>query len=304
MHERSDGMSLYDRDYVREQQQPSSFPRPKTVVGSLIVINVAIFLLDVFIFTGKLSQGGVFGVFSDTAVHPLEWWRVFTYGFIHDHETPFHLFGNMLGLYFFGSSLEQTYGSKRFLSFYLTAVILCGAVFVTRHFLMNSMLVDGRLTNCYGASGAVFATIIAFALRFPHRKVYLWMTIPVPAWALATGYIFIELTSLNQYDHIAHDVHLTGAAYGFIFVKTGWELSFLAPSALGRLFRAGSGAIPSVPKRKPKVKLYDPEAKSQKLDQEADRLLDKLHREGADSLTAKERKLLEEYSRRVRQRKQ
>ncbi|MCA9212833.1 MAG: rhomboid family intramembrane serine protease [Planctomycetales bacterium] len=297
MNLRSHGMSLYDRDYVRDTQQPQPLPTPKSAVAVLITINVIVFLLDQLAGpTGWLASYLV--AFSTTIVQPWDWWRFVTYGFAHAPIGFGHIFGNMIGLFFFGRAIEGVLGPKRFVGFYLTAVVLGGLAFSVRHYLMGPRELPIPML---GASGAIFALVILFALKFPHNKIYLWFTVPVPAWLLASAYLLIELTALNRHDSVAHDVHIAGAIYGFVFFKTGWSFLSLAPSSLLDSFSGKS--FSAMTTRRPKVKLYDPEARDSKLDKEADRILDKVHREGADSLTAKERRILEDYSRRMQQKR-
>jgi hypothetical protein len=90
---------------------------------------------------------------------------------------------------------------------------------------------------------------------------------------------------------VAHDVHLAGAALGFAYFYLQWNFGRLLP---------GRGAMQGF-KRKPKLRVHDPDADYQARDTEGDALLEKVNREGLDSLTPREKKILEEYSRRMRQ---
>lgn len=290
-------MSLYDRDYIRETQRPQAIPGPKSVVGWLIALNVGVFFADVFLFSGRLSHAMV--VYSNTIIRPLEWWRFISMGFAHDHSTLNHLLGNMIGLFFFGRAIENAFGPKKFLAFYMTAIIFGAIGFSIRHLLLGSPNPEFP-PAALGASGAVFAVVILFALKYPQARVQFMLIIPMPAWVLGVFYMVYSLVALTGDDRVAHDVHIIGGIYGFVFYKTGWELTQITPRALSELFRSGKV---SIPKRNSRVKLYDPDTKAQKLDAEADRILAKLHREGEASLTAKERRILEEYSRRMQQRR-
>jgi membrane associated rhomboid family serine protease len=293
-------MSLYDRDYIRQTRRSQAIPGPKSVVGWLIAINVAIFFADVFLFNGGLRlwmavERITVPAAANTLFEPLQWWRFVTYGFAHAGPGLQHILGNMIVLFFFGRQIEADYGPKKFLAFYLTAVIVGGVGASVRHTLMDSEF------RVIGASGAGFAIIILFALRHPNATVNWMMVIPIRAWIFGVAYMLIEVFAMRHPgDMVAHDVHVIGGIYGFIFFKTAWDVTQVTPKALAELFRSGRV---SIPKRGPRVKLYDPEAKSQKLDAEADRILAKLHHEGETSLTAKERKTLEQYSRRMQQKR-
>lgn len=328
-------MGLYDRDYTREFQPTQPARGPKTVVGVLIAINVAFFLADSFLFDGNLSSGrwvesespnpvtdviqerrvelpggnavvkkfvhsGGMVVRSTTPRRPLQWWRFLTYGFAHDNADLWHLGGNMMVLFFFGRTLEQTYGSNKFLAFYLTSVILGGIGFAVRHQLF------GGQGMALGASGATFAIIVLFALKYPRATVLLMFAFPVPAWVLGVVYMASEVIKQlsPEADRVAHDIHLIGGVYGYIFFTTAWELTQILPRAVKSRFGTAGMSSFSLPKRRPKIKIYDPESRQKKLDADADRILAKLHSEGEQSLSAKERKTLEEYSRRMRQKRQ
>jgi hypothetical protein len=157
-------------------------------------------------------------------------------------------------------------------------------------------------TNSYliGASGAVTAVILLFVLHFPKRTILLMFVLPVPAWVVGLliigGNILMMLQSRGDMS-IAFDVHLVGAAFAIAYFRFGWNL--------GRVFPGGERLRGGWPKfrRRPKLRVHDPEPEQRyhKEDEEADRILDKVSREGMDRLTNKERRILESYSRRMRQ---
>ena len=125
------------------------------------------------------------------------------------------------------------------------------------------------------------------------------MFIPMPAWILGVMLIFFNLVGVHSDviggNRVAYNVHLVGAAYAFVFFKTGWSFGGWGDG----------GWLPSLrlPSRRPKLKVHDPENRHQVLDKQADVVLDKLHREGQESLSSRERRILEEYSRRMQQKR-
>jgi hypothetical protein len=118
----------------------------------------------------------------------------------------------------------------------------------------------------------------------------LYFVIPVRAWVLGVLFLLYDFVGTFSDSHIAHGAHLVGAACGWIYYRTGWDLSRWLPSR-ERLNRR---------RRQPKVRIHDPDSES--LGQEVDRLLAKIGREGEASLTRKERKTLERASARYKNR--
>ncbi len=284
-------MGVYDRPYYRDDSSRGfSLDGPRSMVTNLIIINVVVYVVDAFFFNGRL--GILLGVSPETLREPWMWWRFITYGFAHDYDAR-HILFNMIGLFFFGRDVESLYGRWKFLGMYLTAILLGSLVWS-----LTSLAV-GDSGYLIGASGAVTTVILLFAIHFPRRIVYLMFVLPVPAWVLGVLLIAGNLMGMQSGQagqpgpRVAFDVHLVGAAYAFMFYKTQWEL--------GQYFSAKWLMNLKNFKPKPKLRVHDPESRQQSLDEQADAVLDKLHREGEAGLTARERKVLEEYSRRMKQ---
>jgi hypothetical protein len=205
----------------------------------------------------------------------------------------------MLGLYFFGRALEERFGWKEFLRFYLLAIVLGGVIWALRNQFLNDYLfaADNWRPSLVGASGGVTAAVILFCLLNPRATILLFMVIPTPAWLAGLLIVAMDMFGGGR-DRIAHDVHLTGAAFAFAYWKFGWNFGRLpGMTAIGRSLRSiGKSLQP-----KPDLRVHDPEAYYEDLDAQADKLLEKVAREGEGSLSARERRLLEDYSRRMRQ---
>lgn len=174
----------------------------------LIGVNLGVFLLTYMHpeFTRylplnflRITQGGMF-------------WQFFTYQFVHDGFS--HLFSNMLGLAFFGIAVERRIGSKEFLLFYLLSGTLCGFFSFLVYFATGAWYV-----SLMGASGAVFAVLLAYAALYPDSTIFIWGIVPVPAPLLVIGYagyeVFNLLTGTNQ--GIAHGTHLIGFAVAWAY---------------------------------------------------------------------------------------
>ena len=143
-----------------------------------------------------------------------------------------------------------------------------------------------------GASGGVTAVFLLFVLYYPRETLYVWGLFAVPAWIL--GAVVIGLDLLNalsgQSGNVAWQAHIGGAAFAFLYLRLGWNFSRHLPSPdRWRWKWPGAGA---------RLKLHRPDADANALDEEADRILEKLHREGEPSLSGRERRILEKYSRR------
>lgn len=184
----------------------------------LILLNVGVYLLGV---TGDItginsfntySLLKAFGLFPASVVHQGMFWTPFTYMFL--HGGAIHLVFNMLAIYLLGPDLEQTFGRKKFLGIYLLSGWLGGIGFV-----VISYLIQGQLTPCVGASGAIFGLLGGIVALFSKRiYVILPVMIPIRASVLATlllsTHLFFIFTPYGN--HVAYEVHLIGGLSGFL----------------------------------------------------------------------------------------
>lgn len=295
-------MGIYDREYYQDDApQGVQLSRPQSVVIQLVIVNVVLFLVNMFTENSWL--------FSHMRATPEVWqkpwllWKVVTYGFAHAPKDLFHIGFNMFALWMFGRDVEYKYGGREFLFIYMLALILGGVVWTLRYFAMG----DVHGPTLIGASGAVTAIVLLFCLNFPKRTILLFMVIPAPAWVLGAIIIAMNLFSYagaGKGSGVAYDVHLVGAAVALLYFKAGIRLSNFLPAGGKRKGRFSVGAALKGLKPKPKLRVYeggDDENAYSELDELGDKLLEKVHREGEESLTAKERRILEDYSRRMRQ---
>lgn len=296
-------MGLQDRDYYRDSSQSTYVT---SMVVKLIIINGLIFLAELL--AGRNAAGQnylatLLGVHASTIVQPAYWFQFLTAGFVHDPENIQHILFNMLGLYVFGMALEDRYGSKEFLRFYLIAVVLGFIVWSATHYSLLANEFTGQELEkeakrfvCFGASGGVTAATLLFCLLYPRRTLMINFLFPVPAWVV--GGLIIVTNLLGGAKGVAYDVHLVGAAFAAIYWYFGLNFGRLPGfDRIGKMF----GKPQKWFKPRPPLKVHDPEHYYEDLDAEADRLLAKVAREGLSSLTNQERRLLEDYSRRTRQ---
>jgi membrane associated rhomboid family serine protease len=249
-------------------------------VKRLLIANLAIFLVTFFV-------QGVLDLLQFVPARVLSRpWTPLTYMFA--HGGFWHVIINMLGLFFFGPALEERWGSREFIKFYL----ICGfggalLSFVTPH------------AAIIGASAAVFGVMLAFAMNWPDTPIYIWGIFPVKAkWLVVIMVAFSMLSALQSpADGVAHWAHLGGFAAAFLYLK----LDFRAGLPFKKLKRminrpkltVVQGAPPPPPK--PKARRVD-----ERIYDDVDKVLDKISTQGIASLTPEEKKLLDEVSRKYR----
>jgi len=301
-------MGLYDRDYGKfgEKTAWDRAQNPKSMVVILIIVTGVIFLVDMITSPqgepGFITQWGA--VRGDTLLKPWLWWQFLSYGFLHSQETIFHIVFNMFGLFIFGRAVEQRLGRFEFLRFYLISVVIGGIAATVYAFVAAKITGDPNYLSHYtiGASGAVVSVIVLFACYYPNQELLLMFVLPVKAWVLAVVYVAYDVGGaiglLGQESHTAFQVHLSGALFGFLYYQQGWNLRRLDFTAVGDL-----PAKMRQRSRRMKLKLHDPDKKIERDATEADRLLDKVFKQGEASLTAAERKVLERHSKQQRKKR-
>ncbi len=248
--------------------------RMTPVVKLLLFSNIVVYILQLSLgmgFTrsfGLSQQGGV----VVTAM------RLFTYMFLHSPDHLFHIFTNMLGLYLLGPDVERGMGSRQFFTMYLISGVLGGAGWL--------LLGGGGL--CIGASGAIMGVVASFAALYPRRHLVLifFPFFPIKAWILVLAFAGLELLMYlsRPGSTIAHTVHLSGGIAGCFYT-----LAVFRPNLLHTRWLAA--------KLRPKSKSAAGPASPTMTPSELDSILDKISRDGISSLTAHERKLLENASR-------
>jgi len=183
--------------------------RNANVLLYIIGVNIVIF----FFTSASPSIGYFMGMQPIDVIEGNQWWRLVTYMFVHANFT--HLLLNMLGLYFFGMRVEQTIGNNEFLLFYFVCGIGAGL------FSLAGYLLSGNINvNLVGASGAVYAVLLAFATYFPYARIYLFAIFPVPAPLLIIALTVISVLSplTLRGGNIAHFTHLVGFIIAFFYL--------------------------------------------------------------------------------------
>lgn len=181
----------------------------------LIAANVAVFAARFPL--GERMLYDLFGLHTADVMERGQVWQLLSYGFLHADGS--HLLFNMLGIYFFGSLVEERIGARRFRLFYLFCVLLAGAV---------QILVDlgfrrrGGVT--VGASGGIMGILVMCALCEPRRVVYLWGLFGMEMRFLVPAYVLLDLVGAGSgFSGIAHAAHLGGALGGLLYYWVVFE---------------------------------------------------------------------------------
>lgn len=179
------------------------------------VLVIAAINVLVFILTGSgrnYNLQYIFGLQPILFLRAHYFWQLLTYMFMHGSWS--HLLSNMIGLLFFGIYVEKQVGSKEFVFFYLLCGIICGAASLGIYILSGYVQI-----LLVGASGAVYAVLLLFAVIFPRSTIFIFGLIPVPAPLLILIYagiaVFDQVFGMNQ--GVAHLTHLSGFAAAWLF---------------------------------------------------------------------------------------
>ena len=182
----------------------------------LLIINTTVFLLCYLV--GEPLQRHVrplLALSAEAAVRNFYVWQVFTYMFV--HFGTWHLLFNMLALWMFGLPIEQSWGTRRFLKFYLTAGVVAGVCV-----LVINMLAGDWFTFTIGASGAVFGVLVAFGMIFPDTIILMFFIFPMRAKYAVMIYVALELVAtFGPNTGIATIAHLGGAAFAYVTLRGG-----------------------------------------------------------------------------------
>lgn len=193
-------------------------PGPTTpAVKALIWANVAVF-------AGQLLAPRVTGVLGFTpavALNRLYLWQPVTYMFL--HGGFFHIFFNMFTLWMFGVELERMWGTRFFVRYYFVTGIAAAVTTVLWSFLPMPFAAHVYRSTTIGASGAIYGLLLAYALYFPYRPIYMYFLFPIPVkyFVLIIGGIAFLSSMSGAGGGVAHVAHLGGLAFGYLYLKRG-----------------------------------------------------------------------------------
>lgn len=195
------------------------FPRIPPVTRALIIANVVMFLLQWALGRPAMLPLELWPIgSSDGQSGGFLPWQLISSGFMHGDFG--HLFFNMFALWMFGASLEQVWGEKRFLTFYLVCLVggnLCQLA-LTSFLLAQS----GQLSTSLGASGAVFGLLLGYGMLFPNRRMIMF---PIPVEIRARNLVIIfgvmelVLAYTGWQPGVGHFAHLGGMLFGWLLIR-------------------------------------------------------------------------------------
>jgi len=277
------------------------------IIKTLLIANIAVFLGMMFLgsfHVGEISLGSILEEFF--ALQPLGHgfliWQVFTYLFMHANFS--HLFFNMFALWMFGMELENVWGSRKFLTYYL----ICGVGAALANILLAPLFSDVGPT--IGASGAIYGVLLAFGMLFPDRLIFIYFFVPLKAKYFVALYMIIEFVTVGVggTDGVAHFAHLGGAFVGFVYlVLQGYGPSFFHLAEKGQSTPHRWTSTHTRPIEYSNIsdaQVYDikddaPKAPTAATQKEIDEILDKISHGGYQSLSDEEKKKLFEASKKL-----
>lgn len=284
-------MGIESRDYLRHESGGGGNYRSfgassgGWAIKYILIANIAVFLVE----WGAPTILNYLALDRESFFSSFQIWRLLTYGFCHSLKVPTHIIFNMFVLWMFGRAVEPILGSREFLTFYLSAIVISGLCHI------------GISPNpVIGASGGVMAVVFLTAMYFPRMTVLLFFVIPIELRWLAVLYAAVDLFGFINPggDAVAHFAHLGGAAFGVAYKYYGWNLTRQFDSKWSR-FQVNRSA------RKKKLRVFteeDSHLSNASLDERVDAILEKISREGEASLTDQERALLKEASNKYKKR--
>jgi membrane associated rhomboid family serine protease len=305
-------MGIYDREYYRGETRGAEWFSTTPVCKTIILTNVLVFLLQGL---GVVKEESLLQAFEATSygiLHQGKLWQLLTATFL--HADVVHLILNMYFFWIVGRELEPMYGAKDFTVLYLSA-----GIFSTLGWAVCTELA-GSDARMIGASGAVFAVVVLYTLFYPRRELLFMFVIPMEMWifvGLLVGFqVYMMLRGVES--RTAVEAHVAGALYGYLFKRFDLRWSRMP---WNRVRRPRLRVVPADPPRekpsmrpsagptwssnaasspKPAAAAVVPE---EQLDARLDEVLAKIAREGRGGLTDEENRVLQEASRRARNRR-
>ncbi len=303
---------------MNEQISPTGFKVLPTVVKNLLIINILMYVATFTLNRFNIDLTDTLGLhfFKASGFHL---YQFITYMFMHANFG--HLFFNMFALWMFGNTLENLWGSKRFLLYYMVCGIGAGLCQeLVQYIQYTTTLADYANVNLggqivpmdtylnmmttVGASGAIYGLLLAFGMTFPDARIYVYFLIPMKAkWFVVIFAVIELLLGFQGVDNVAHFAHLGGMLFGLLLILY-WRKN---PAGPNKNFRKWKDVLQSWKNKRnvkytpyeeikdePRVSRDDGEYNRQKAEKErdVDALLDKISKSGYASLTDEEKEFL------------
>lgn len=288
-------MAIQNRQFMGENNQAKS--QKWSVVAKIVAVTVGVFALQVLTKKPGDADSLVFQWLAaerDLILSSGQVWRLLTYAFCHSESSLLHITFNMLALFFLGRVVAHTIGDREFLWMYLTAAIFAGMLQVCAMALSGHTGQDWAL----GASGAVSAVFVVFAMHYPKLKLYLFGVLPVQAGillGLVVGYDALGFFGLVPSflvpagAKVGHAAHLGGMVFGFLYFRMDMRIT--------RWWDVFAKRAKQVELPKSDLRVFNPVDQPEvNYSERIDDILEKIHREGEGSLSDRERRILTQAS--------
>ncbi len=288
------------------------------VTKCLLIVNIVAFLLcisvggETFVVAGErvtdYTLNNIFGLYFFKAPD-FHVFQLFTYMFMHGSWS--HLFFNMFALWMFGCVVERVWGPKKFLFYYIFCGLGAGLIQELAQFLAFAGLFGHptmSLGTTVGASGAIYAILLAFGMIFPNERIFIFpLPVPIKAKFFVVGYAAIELilAIYSSGDGVAHTAHLGGMLFGFFLIRYWQKHPTIGygrsngQQFFDRLQQQWQQRKRQQPDNTPTGNPdWDYNARQREKQEEIDRILDKIRKSGYDSLSRDEKQTLFDQSNR------
>lgn len=304
-----------------------------TITKNLLIVNVVVFLATYLFRTIGVDLNNVLGLHFFLAPD-FHIYQLFTYMFAHGGFS--HIFFNMFALWMFGCIVERTWGPKKFLTYYIVCGVGAGlfqelAQFAQFYFIAsehiphftlaqtmkvaNASAAGLNLWTTVGASGAVYGILLAFGMLYPEERIFIFpLPVPIKAKWFVMGYAAIELFMAysSTGDGVAHLAHLGGMVFGFFLIRywrrhpdirysrrSGQQFfDSMRASWERRTGRKDRGGVFTNSANTRHESDWDYNARRKAEQERMDEILDKIRRNGYESLTREEKQQLFDASNR------
>ena len=280
----------------------NAWNKPNNAVAQIILINVIVFIVHGIFYVFSKSLFSViysqFAIPSYLELYIQKPWTLITYAFTHSMRDPFHIIFNMLVFYWFGKLLNEYLGSNKVIAIYIWGAIVAGLVYLIAYNFVPFYR-EMSAAILVGASGSVYAIMVAAATLLPEYRFFLLFFGPVRIKYIAAVLIFISFLFSVGPNAGGNLAHLGGALLGFMFIR-----QMQKGNDWSKPVTATIHFVKNLFKPKPKIKVTHRQDEAgmsasvkdntqQRPDQnEIDRILDKISERGYESLTKEEKEKL------------
>lgn len=304
-----------------------------TITKNLLIVNVVVFLATYLFRNMGIDLNNVLGLHFFLAPD-FHIYQLFTYMFAHGGFS--HIFFNMFALWMFGCIVERTWGPKKFLTYYIVCGVGAGLFQELAQFAQFYLIASEQLSHftlaqtmkvananaaflnlwtTVGASGAVYGILLAFGMLYPEERIFIFpLPVPIKAKWFVMGYAAIELFMAysSTGDGVAHLAHLGGMVFGFFLIRywrrhpdirysrrSGQQFfDSMRASWEHRTGRKDRGGVFTNSANTRHESDWDYNARRKAEQERMDEILDKIRRNGYESLTREEKQQLFDASNR------